>query len=583
MTAQDFQRRSPLGIAFHYLRPHRGLFVLDLACALVIALIDLAFPAVSRWSMNTLLPVRAYGPFFAVCAGAFAAFLLRSCMTYVVGYWGHTFGILVEADIRRDLFAHIQELSLDWSDGERTGQLLSRLTNDLFDITELAHHGPEDLFISGVTITGSLVLLYGIQWRLALLLTAVLPVFLAVVWRCRRSMRLASAAVKESTAAIDAQIEAALSGIRTTKAFANEQAELAKFDLYNARFRTSKRQFHKAMGRFNAAMELFLCLLSALVVAAGGWLIMRGEMDLVDLITFNLYVAAFVGPIRKLSNFAELFANGAAGLRRFALLMRQEPSMKDAEDAETLDRVEGRIDLDGVRFAYRDGPEVLHGIDLHIRPGETAAVVGPSGGGKTTLCSLFPRFYDVTAGSVRIDGRDVRAVTQASLRRNVGIVQQEVFLFADSILENIRYGRPGASEEDVVRAARLAEIWDDIAAMPDGLHTWVGERGVRLSGGQRQRIAIARTFLKDPPVLILDEATSSLDSVTEARLQSAFQRLSRGRTTILIAHRLSTIRDADRIFVVDGGRIAEEGPHAALMDRDGVYAALVRAQEVPHG
>nr|WP_325181953.1 ABC transporter ATP-binding protein [uncultured Oscillibacter sp.] len=583
MTTQEFQRKSALQIFLSYFRPHRKLFILDMTCALVISLIDLAFPAVSRWCMYELLPQSAYRTFFAVMAVVLIAFILRALLTYVICYWGHTFGILVEADIRRDLFRHMQELSFNYYDKNRTGQLMSRLTADLFDITELAHHGPEDIFISGVTIAGSLVIMFAIQWRLALVIACIVPVFFAVVWSCRKSMSDASAAVKQKTAVINSDIESGLSGIRTAKAFANEGAELQKFDSSNATFKTSKRAFHKAMGRFNATMEFFLCILSAAVIAAGGFLIMRGELNVIDLTTFSLYITTFVNPVRKLSNFAELFANGTAGLGRFIELMREEPALKDAPDAQVLDRVEGRIDVDHVSFAYQRDAAVLHDVDLHIRPGETLAVVGPSGGGKSTLCQLIPRFYDVTQGAVRLDGTDVREVTQESLRRNVGVVQQDVFLFAASILENIRYGRPGATEEEVAQAARLAEIYDDICAMPDGFNTYVGERGVLLSGGQKQRISIARIFLKDPPVLILDEATSALDSVTEAKLQEAFDKLSQGRTTIIIAHRLSTVRNADRIAVIEDGKMVELGSHEELMEKDGAYAALVRTQELRHG
>ena len=579
MTTREFQQKSSLQIFLSYFKPHRKLFILDLCCALAISLIDLAFPAVSRWCMYELLPTSAYGTFFAVMAVVFAAYLLRSLFTYIICYYGHTFGILVEADIRRDLFRHMQELSFDYYDRNRTGQLMSRLTADLFDITELAHHGPEDIFISGVTIVGALAIMLTIQWQLALVITLIIPVFFLVVWRCRKSMQDASLKVKQRTATINADIESGLSGIRTAKAFANEEAELRKFDTSNNSYKTSKRAFHRAMGRFNAVMEFFLCILSVAVISVGGYLIMQGRMDTVDLITFSLYITAFVNPVRKLSTFAELFANGTAGLSRFIQLMREEPNMKDAPDAKVLTRVEGRIDVDHVSFAYEDDLPVLHDVDLHIRPGETVAVVGPSGGGKSTLCQLIPRFYDVSEGRILVDGQDVRTLTQHSLRANIGIVQQDVFLFAGTIYDNIRYGRPDATEAEIVEAAKRAEIYDDIMNMPDGFQTYVGERGVMLSGGQKQRVSIARIFLKNPPILILDEATSALDSVTEARIQGAFDELAKGRTTLIIAHRLSTIRNAHRIIVVDDNRIVEEGTHAQLLASGGEYAQLYNTQK----
>ena len=583
MTTKDYRKRSALRIFLSYFKPHRGLFILDMICALMIALIDLAFPYISRWCMYELLPQSAYRTFFAAMGAVGIAFAVRAVLTYIIGYYGHTFGILVEADIRRDLFEHMQELDFGYYDRNRTGALMSRLTSELFEITELAHHGPEDIFISGVTIIGALAIMFTIQWRLALVIAAILPVFFAVVWMCRRSMSEASKQVKQKTAVINAGIESGISGIRTAKAFANEQEELEKFNDSNNVYKTSKREFHKAMGRFNAVMEFFLCILSAAVITVGGFLIMQGQMNTVDLITFSLYIATFVNPVRRLSNFSELLANGTAGFGRFLELMRTEPQMKDAPDAAELRDVKGQVDVDHVSFAYEGDLAVLHDVDLHVGAGETLAVVGPSGGGKSTLCQLIPRFYDVTEGSIRIDGQDVRHVTQRSLRQQVGVVQQDVFLFADSILNNIRCGKPDATEEEVVRAAKLAEIYDDIAAMPDGFDTYVGERGTLLSGGQKQRISIARIFLKNPPVLILDEATSALDSVTEAKLQETFEKLSQGRTTIIIAHRLSTVRNADRIAVIENGRVAELGSHHELMEKNGAYAQLVRTQELQHG
>ena len=580
MTTKDYQTRSPLRIFLSYFKPHRRLFALDMTCAFLIALIDLAFPLVSRQALYTWLPEKQFRVFFIVMAAVVVAYVLRSGLYFVVAYWGHTFGIRVEADIRRDLYHHMQELGFDFYDRNRTGQLMSRLTSDLFELTELAHHGPEDLFISVVTIFGALAVMFAVRWELALVLLVLLPVLMWTAMRRRRQMSDASRAAKQKTGTINAAIESGLSGVRTTKAFANEAEQQQRFDEANEVFKTAKRGFHKEMGRFNAVMEFFTGILPVVVIAVGGWLIMRERMDYVDLITFSLYVTAFVSPIRKLANFAEMFSNGFAGLHRFVELMRTEPTIQDAPDAVELTDVRGDVDVEDVTFAYGDKTDVLHHVTLHIPAGETVALVGPSGGGKSTLCQLLPRFYDVDSGSISIDGHDVRKLTQGSLRRSIGIVQQDVFLFADTIRENIRYGRPGASDEEVERAARQAEIYDDIMAMPDGFDTYVGERGALLSGGQKQRVSIARIFLKNPPILILDEATSALDSVTESKIQGAFDRLARGRTTLIIAHRLSTIRSASRILVIRDGRIAEEGSHQALLALNGEYARLYHTQNV---
>ncbi len=583
MPARDFHHDSLARIFFSYFRPHIKLFLLDMVCALMISLIDLAFPYVSRMCLYELIPENLYQAFFAVIAVMLAAYLLRAGLQYIVCYWGHAFGVLVEADIRQDLFSHLQTLSFGFYDKNRTGHLMSRMTAELFDITELAHHGPEDIFISGVTLIGAIVIMFTIQWRLALVMLILLPIFAVVVSINRRNMADAAKRVKQVTAGINADIESSISGFRTAKAFSNENAENEKFMKANERFKVSKKERYRAMSRFFASLEFFMCILPVTVIAVGGFLIMDGKMDYIDLITFSLYTSTFISPMRKVSTLSELLVDGIAGLSRFVDLMRIDPDLTDKPDAVDLRNVKGSIDVEDISFSYeRDDSEVLHHVSLHVNPGETVAIVGPSGGGKTTLCSLIPRFYDVHEGSIRIDGLDVRDIRQQSLRRNIGVVQQDVFLFAASIMENIRYGRPGATTDEVLEAARRAEIYDDIMAMPEGFDTYVGERGVLLSGGQKQRISIARIFLKDPPVLILDEATSALDSVTEAKIQQAFDELAKGRTTLIIAHRLSTVRNASRILVIRDGMITEQGTHEELLARNGDYAQLYNTQNL-HG
>ena len=578
MTTKDYQKKRPLMIFLGYFKRHWKLFLLDILCSVVIAGVDLSFPLITRSALYDLLPNQMYQTFFVIMVSVLGFYLLRSLLQFIVAYYGHTFGIRVEADIRADLFKQLQEMGYDFYNKNRTGQLMSRLTSDLFDLTELAHHGPEDLLTAGLTIIGALVVMTVICWPLALVVAITIPISLATVMTMRKKMGRVSKEVKKTTAHINAEIESSLSGIRTAKAFANEDVEYARFTAANDQFKTSKREFHKAMGRFFSTMEFFLCSLNVVVIGVGGLMIMKGKLDYKDLLTFTLYIASFVGPMRKISYFSEMFANGMAGLNRFVDIMRTEPALQDKEDAKPLNEVKGEIRVENVSFAYLDDLAVLRGVSLTVAPGETIAVVGPSGGGKTTLCQLIPRFYDVSGGSISIDGQDVRDVTQKSIHENIGIVQQDVFLFADTILENIRYGKPNASFEEVVEAAKKAEIYDDIMAMPQGFDSYVGERGVMLSGGQKQRVAIARIFLKNPPILILDEATSALDSVTEAKIQRAFDALAQGRTTLIIAHRLSTIRAASRIISIADGIITECGTHEELITKGGIYAELYNTQ-----
>ena len=578
MTTEEYRKKSPIAVFLSYFKNHKGLFIVDVLCAVGIAGIDLMFPLVTRSALYDMLPGQMYRTFFTVMIAVVLCYVLRSVLNFVVAYFGHTFGIRVEADIRRDLFRHMQELSFDFYDHNRTGKLMARLTSDLFELTELAHHGPEDLLTSVLTIVGALAVMISIRWELAVVVALTIPVFLVVVMTMRKRMSRASAATKEKTGHINQEIESSLSGVRTAKAFANEAVESRRFNDANDIYKTSKRDFHKAMGLFHSTTEFFLCSLNVIIIGIGGYYVMQEKMDYRDLLTFSLYISSFVSPMRKLSGFSEMFANGFAGLQRFVDVMRTEPTVQDAPDAVALENAKGNISVQDVSFAYDGDLAVLHNVSLDVVAGETIAIVGPSGGGKSTLCQLIPRFYDVSSGAITIDGHDIRSLTQKSIHENIGIVQQDVFLFADTIFENIRYGKPDATMEEVMEAAKRAEIYDDIQAMPEGFNTYVGERGALLSGGQKQRVAIARIFLKNPPILILDEATSALDSVTEAKIQRAFDNLAVGRTTLIIAHRLSTIRNANRIVSIADGIITECGTHEELVETDGVYAQLYRTQ-----
>ena len=558
-----------------YYKPHMRMFTLDLCCALVISLVDILFPVFTRKVLYDYIPNQMMRTFALMAGLMLVMFLIRTAAQWMVTYLGHVMGVHIEADMRADIFAHMQKLGFSFYDKNRTGLLMSRVTTDLFEITELAHHGPEDLFISFVTLTGAFIVLWNIQWKLALVLMVSVPVIVIFVALRRSRMMRVSREVKQRTAGINAEIESSISGIRVAKAFGNEREEIAKFTSCTDRYVAAKSGYYKVMASFFSGTELFMNLMSLSIICAGSYLIMKDQMDIATLVTFNMYVASVQSPIRKLTQFTEQFTQGMAGFQRFRAIMHEKPDIVDSPDAKPLADVKGEIEFKHVTFTYDKEKEVvLEDVNLHIRPGEMLALVGPSGGGKSTLCQLIPRFYEATKGDITIDGQNIRDVKIADLRNSIGIVQQDVFLFAGSILENIRYGRPDATMDEVIEAAKQAEIHDDIMRMPNGYDTIVGERGIMLSGGQKQRVSIARIFLKNPRVLILDEATSALDTVTERRIQAAFDRLARGRTTLVIAHRLSTIKNADEIIVIGEHGILERGTHSELVAQGGVYAGL---------
>ncbi len=560
-----------------FYKPYIGLFALDMGCTVSIAAVELVFPMATRYAINELLPQSAHTAFFWLMAVLLIGYIVRACLQYIVSYWGHTMGVYMETDMKRELFSHMQKLPFRFYDQNRTGHLMSRITSDLFEIVELAHHGPEDVLISVIELIGAIIIMWTLQWQVALLLLILAPmVLLFTVWR-RKSMAKSSREVKEKIGVINSDIESSISGARVAKAFTNEAYEVEKFERGNQKYKAARKSFYREMALFHSGMEFFTSLFQIAVIALGGFLIMRDGMELVDLLTFSLYVGTFLAPIRRLANFAEQYNVGMAGFKRFCELLAIEPEIADKDGAAALTDVKGDVRYNNVTFSYTNGEAVLSDVSLHVPAGKTVALVGPSGGGKTTLCHLLPRFYEADAGTITVDGTDIRDVTLQSLRGAVGIVQQEVLLFADTIRENIRYGRLDATDEEVEAAAKLAEIHDDILQMPDGYDTYVGERGLRLSGGQKQRVSIARIFLKNPAILILDEATSALDTVTEAKIQASFEKLSQDRTTLVIAHRLSTIRHADSIAYIDQSGIREQGSHEELLKKGGLYAALYKA------
>ena len=564
-----------------YYKPYRHLFYLDCLCATVLCIIDLSFPQILRWLPEGLFSGNA-ASIFSALRWLFPAlliwYLLRAlCQFYVTSY-GHVMGTRMETDMRQDLFDKYMSLSYSYYDQNNTGEMMSRLVSDLFDISELAHHGPENLLMCSIKIIGSCILLLWVNVPMTMLLlavTAILVIF--TVFRQLRMQRIFTEN-RERIADVNAGVQNSLAGIRVVKTFAVEQGEKDNFRASNGRYRQSKEKSYMAMGIFHGGSNFLQGMLYVVTLVSGGFFIARGSLSYNDLAVYALYIGIFITPIGQLMDFTEMLQKGYAGFKRFAQIMETEPDIQEAPDAVELEHVTGDIQYKDVSFQYTDKEQVLSHLNIQIPAGKTCALVGPSGGGKTTICSLLPRFYDVTGGSVLVDGHDVRQLKLKSLREAIGIVQQDVYIFAGTVRENIAYGKKDATQQEIEEAAKNANIHDFIMGLEDGYDTYVGERGTRLSGGQKQRIAIARVFLKNPPILILDEATSALDNESEKHIQEALDRLSVGRTTVVIAHRLSTIRSAEKIIVIDEGGVKEQGNHHQLMELDGIYARYFNMQ-----
>ena len=565
-----------------YYKPYKGLFLADMVFAMVGAAITLVIPLMVRYITGTvvLLPIEEASSTI-IRLGIFMVLLVivEGYCNYFIGYYGHVMGAKIEHDMRNEIFGHYQKLSFAFFDNQKVGHLLSRITSDLFDITELLHHGPEDVVISAIKLLGAFIILLVINAKLAFVAIGFVVIMLLYAVAMNGRMRGAFRENRARIADINSQIEDSLSGIRVVKSFSNEKTEMDKFEEGNSRFVDSKKKSYRYMGTYNSGMGVFSTLITVGSLLMGAWLMMKGELSAADLVTFLLYINNFTEPVKKLVNFTEQFQNGYSGYERFVEIMNIAPDIKDKEDAKSLDRVQGEIQFEDVSFHYSENKEnVLSHVNLDVKPGEYVALVGSSGAGKTTLCSLIPRFYDVTGGTVRLDGIDIRDVKLKDLRRQIGIVQQDVYLFAGTILENIRYGKPEATDEEVVNAAMAANAHEFIMSLPEGYNTDIGQRGVKLSGGQKQRLSIARVFLKNPPVLIFDEATSALDNESEKIVQHSLELLAKDRTTFVIAHRLSTIRNAERILVLTEDGIAEEGTHESLLAQGGIYAGLYNMQ-----
>lgn len=565
-----------------YYKPYQGLFYTDIFCAFILSVIDLSFPLLVKFLVDDIyvLPnkqlILKY--IFIIGGVLLGMYIIRYFCQYFITSWGHIMGARMETDMRRDLFSHLEKLSFSYYDETNTGKLMSRIVNDLFDISELAHHGPEDIFISFIKIIGTFIILSFINIKMTLILIIFTVIMLFFSYAYNKKMRSTFRKNREKIATVNAIAQDTLGGIRVVKSFANEAKELAKFEKGNDAFLQTKCDSYKIMGRFFSGNSFFQGMLYLSVVLAGGFFISDGSLSLTDLTVYILYINTFLSPLEKLVNFTEQFQKGITGFERFLEVMETEPEIEDIKGAKDIGKVKGEIVFDKVSFSYNEDEVILSNIDIAIEAGKTVALVGPSGGGKTTFCSLIPRFYEVSKGSITIDGKDIRTLKQTSLRNAIGIVQQDVYLFSGDIKENIAYGKPHATDEEIIEAAKKANIHDFIMTLPETYQTYIGERGVKLSGGQKQRLSIARVFLKNPPILILDEATSALDNESEKFIQNSLEELAKNRTTLVIAHRLSTIRNADEIIVLTEEGIKEKGDHDMLMEQSGLYAHLYNMQ-----
>jgi len=563
---------------FTYYGPHKKLFTIDFTAAVIVALLELAFPLAVQWFIDSLLPSGNWSMIISVSLGLLAFYIISTFLQYIVNYLGHMLGINIETDMRQQLFTHVQRQSFRFFDNTKTGHIMSRITNDLFDLGELAHHGPEDIFIACMTFIGAFWIMLTINVKLALIAVFMVPLLIWLITFCNLRMNKAWSNMYSDIADVNSRVEDSVSGARVVQSFTNEAFEINRFKSNNERFRLSKLSAYKVMSFSLSGIYMMTRFFVLIVLVYGAWLSFSGDLTYGELVGFILYVNVLFKPIDKISAIMELYPKGMAGFKRFLELIDTTPDVLDQDDAIEMDTLQGNICFKNVNFHYDSSKSILQGIHLKINEGETVAFVGPSGAGKTTICSLIPRFYDVTGGAISIDGIDIRSMTKKSLRSNIAIVQQDVFLFTGTIRENIAYGKLHASQEEIEDAARRAHLQDFIASLPNGYETQIGERGLKLSGGQKQRLAIARMFLKNPPILILDEATSALDTETEMIIQTALSELAKNRTTLIIAHRLATIRNANRIVVVTEEGIAEQGTHDELIEKGGIFANLHQVQ-----